>query len=300
MTARRIFVLCPPRIATGGPESLHLLVHELRRQGHDARMVYVPAAADATPREYADYRIAVAAAVEDAPENLVVVPEIWTWRLADFPASQKAIWWLSVDNHVATESPFDFSAPSSAAVRHLAGSEYAASFVRARGAADVAHLSSYVHERFAATPSEPRHDRVLYNPKKGVAIVERLRAALPELEWRAVENLSREEVAELMARSKVYVDFGHHPGRERLPREAALAGCCVVTGKKGSAGFDEDLAIPARYKLDDEPLAPIVGVIRDCVRDFAARQAEFADYRARVRGEKARFEDDVRRIFGGG
>ena len=301
----RVFVLCPPQIATGGPESLHLLVASLRQIGRDARMVYVPAIADATPREYSGYAVERAPAVEDAAENLLIVPEIWAWRLSHCRAVQKAIWWLSVDNHLATESLFDFAAADAASVSHLVGSAYAESFVRGQGATAVAQLSSHVHDRFhAPMPELPRADRVLYNPKKGSALVERLIKRAPELEWRALDGLSREEMVELMCRSKVYVDFGNHPGKERLPREAALAGCCVVTGRKGSAAFAADLPIAAGYKLDDrepvdgERLERMLAVIRACVREFASRQREFADYREHLRGERDRFARDLRRLFG--
>ena len=33
---------------------------------------------------------------------------------------------------------------------------------------------------------------------------------------------------------QVYIDFGHHPGQDRLPREAVQCGCVVITGTRGS------------------------------------------------------------------
>jgi hypothetical protein len=322
-----IFLLCPPRIATGGPESMHLLARELARIGHDARMTYVPADPDGTPADYAGYGVGTAAAVVDAPEHTVIVPEVWTWRLAQLRAVRKVVWWLSVDNYLEARSPFDFGAP----VVHLAGSAYARAFVEAQGGRRVAPLSSYVHASFGADAGGERADvggeradaggeradaggeradvggeradQVAYNPKKGLATVERLMAAAPDLAWTRLEGLSRAGVADALRRAKVYVDFGHHPGKERLPREAAAAGCCVITGMRGSAAFDEDVPIPPAYKFDDRaPLGPaavaaIADTIRVCVREYAARRADFAPYRAAVRAEQATFEAAVRALF---
>ncbi len=304
-TDSRVFVLCPPRVATGGPESLHLLVRELGRLGHDAAMAYLPPDSSGTPDEYASYGVPIAATVEDAAHNLLIVPEIWSWRLRHYPLIQKAVWWLSVDNYLATESLIDFGLANASGVCHLVASAYAEAFVRGRGATRVESLSGYVHQRFLAlTPTGERDDVVAFNPKKGMAVIERLRRAAPDLAWRALDGLSRDQLIDVLCRAQVYVDFGHHPGKERLPREAALAGCCIVTGRRGSAAYDSDLAIAPRYKLDDSDplddarLTTMLEVIRDCVRQFATRQMDFAIYREGVRDEKRRFEESARRLFG--
>ena len=76
--------------------------------------------------------------------------------------------------------------------------------------------------------------------------------AFPNLHWKAIENMSTEEVAELLNRSKVYIDFGNHPGKDRFPREAAISGCCIITGQRGAAANDIDVMIPRSYKFPDK------------------------------------------------
>ena len=66
--------------------------------------------------------------------------------------------------------------------------------------------------------------------------------------------MSRAEVRKALCTVKVYADFGSHPGRDRMPREAALCGACVLTNRRGSANFAEDVPLPTLYKLDqDDP-----------------------------------------------
>jgi hypothetical protein len=66
-----------------------------------------------------------------------------------------------------------------------------------------------------------------------------------------IRNMMREDVINLLKEAKVYIDFGHFPGPERIPIEAAVLGYCVITGKRGYAGFYEDVSIPNEYKLED-------------------------------------------------
>jgi hypothetical protein len=48
----------------------------------------------------------------------------------------------------------------------------------------------------------------------------------------------------------MYVDFGHHPGMDRIPREAAACGCLVLVGERGSASYFKDVPLTAEYKID--------------------------------------------------
>ena len=48
----------------------------------------------------------------------------------------------------------------------------------------------------------------------------------------------------------IYIDFGHHPDKERLPREAAIHGCIVITGLCGSAANSQDVPLPNYLKLN--------------------------------------------------
>jgi hypothetical protein len=299
----RVFILCPSRLATGGPESLHLLGHELGRLGHDARMCYLPKREHPTPLAYRDYHIARADEVVDDPAHLLIVSEIWTQRLRPFARIQKAIWWLSVDNYLlaARRNPFDFT---SERVIHLVASDYARRFLCERGVTSPLECSSYVHRRFVSAGNGPRAPRVLFNPKKPSPLLDAVRAAAPDLSFAAIEGLDREGLADLFGSSRVYVDFGPHPGKERLPREAALAGCCVVTGRRGSADGEVDVPIPSRYKFDDRGalgsalVADVANTLRACVSQYDERIGDFASYRDHVLAEKDRFERAVAAIFG--
>lgn len=142
---------------------------------------------------------------------------------------------------------------------------------------------------------DPRQDIVAYNPKKGLAFTQQLMAAAPDITWAPIEHMTAEEVHALLCRAKCYIDFGNHPGQDRIPREAAAAGCCVITDRRGSAANDMDVPIPTTYKFDDVPQAipAILSCIRDCLADYEGHTRDFDSYRAMIAGQKERFRRDV-------
>jgi hypothetical protein len=114
-----------------------------------------------------------------------------------------------------------------------------------------------------------------------------------------ISNMTRGEVIKTLLRAKVYIDFGHFPGPERIPKEAAILGCCVITGKRGSAAFFEDVPIPDEYKFEDreENIPKIIEKIRDCFENFEERYKDFDNYRQVIKNEPQKFVEDLRRIF---
>lgn len=101
-----------------------------------------------------------------------------------------------------------------------------------------------------------------------------------------------------MERAKVYIDFGSHPGKDRIPREAALSGCVVITGKRGAAANDIDINIPAEFKFDIESTCgDIIKKIRDVFENFEENYRKQKNYRARILDDKPRFAREVAAAF---
>ena len=120
-----------------------------------------------------------------------------------------------------------------------------------------------------------------------------------ELKWTPIENMTSDEVADLCKKSKVYIDFGNHPGKDRFPREAAISGCCVITGNKGSAKYKEDVRIDNNYKFDDieKNIPKIINEIKKCLEHYEIETLKFEDYRRYIESEEKIFEKDIVGIF---
>ena len=87
------------------------------------------------------------------------------------------------------------------------------------------------------------------------------------------------EVTELLMKSKIYIDFGHHPGMDRLPREAALAGCIVVTNKEGAANFRSDVPIGEEWKVRKFDVDAVHELLKKGLGEYEGKAAEFGAYR---------------------
>lgn len=326
-----IYVLCPANVKTGGTELLHQLVKELNNLGKDAHITYmeVPETGEVMNKAFSGYVLDYLTEMDivDCRENILVVPEIYCQRIEKYPLIKKYIWWLSVDNYLMHNSFADRkrlcgiksaikavvfgklqdkTSLVQTATHHLCQSRYAIEYVKSIGvsADKIAYLSDYVNDVYLTNSESQKQitkkDVILYNPKKGAAFTKKIMEAAPELNWVPLINMSTEEVQQRMQTSKVYIDFGNHPGKDRIPREAAISGCIVITGKRGSAKYYEDVRIPEKYKFDEATVAvsDIVGRIRECLADYEVCNRDFEDYRMYILGEKAQFAQDVKKIFG--
>lgn len=297
-----IYILCPSKSVSGGPESLHQLVHALKTLELDARLMYRPEVVNPTPPEYSSYSIAIAKSFDTRKENILIIPEVWSHLNLSVPL-QTAIWWLSVANAPGKgeKTLFDFSSAKTYRTVHLAGSAYANDFLNKNGARKICSLPSgpvnVIHSTY--NNDHQKENIVLYNAKKGKDITNQLVLTAPDITWIPIEKLTAPEVSHLMSKSKVYIDFGHHPGKERMPREAARHDCCVIVGKKGSASFYNDVPIPEEYKHDVEPLnvAFIVQQIRDCLNNYAKRIKDFENYKKIIAKEPEVFLERIKKVF---
>jgi len=186
---------------------------------------------------------------------------------------------------------------------HFVQSYYALNYLKVKGINEskIYYLSDYLNMAFLKiqTDLSKKENIVAYNPKKGYVFTQKIISYAKDIKFIPLVNMTREEVIKTLQRAKVYIDFGNHPGKDRIPREAAILGCCVITGKRGSAGFFEDIPIPDAYKFDDkeENIPRIVEKIKDCFENFEERHKDFEYYRNVIRNGPQKFVEDLKQIF---
>jgi hypothetical protein len=320
----RIYVICPGGAVSGGPELLHQLVHQLNACGRDAFITYVPAdRAWDTPAPYARYGCPVARYASDEIGVAVVVPETSTRVLRTFRRATHVVWWLSVDNYrgrleygpagwkVLLRRTFLSDIPSPRLTVHLFQSAYAREFVGQRFGTSGQMLSDYLAAEFLTGENIPaavrvasvgRRKAVAYNPSKGMAFTTALMRANPTIEFVPLRGMTREQVRSTLETCAVYVDFGHHPGKDRIPREAAMCGAVVIVGRNGSACYAEDVPISDCYKIRPSLTAvrEAGALIEQIFAAYPEHYAAQAPYRDAIAQEPERFRVQVRTIFGVG
>lgn len=336
---KNIYVICAAYYKTGGTEVLHQLVYHINRLGGNAYIAYirlyeVPSLCNPAFTDYVEGHIIEVGEIEDEEENAIVIPEGYPEYNKNFTRADKLLWWLSVDNF---EGIFDFDDKAIDEVHrefketiklHLTQSEYAHKYLIKKGVPEskILHLGDYLNDVYFATTSKggsteeadkhltedpvagsvqdsannlKREDIVVYNPKKGIESTKNIIEADPSLTYVPLENMTSEEARDLMCRAKVYIDFGNHPGKDRIPREAAMCGCIVITGRHGSADNDIDIRIPDKYKLKEGEVsaAEAAGFIKDCINTYETKVKDFDSYRRYIEQEKEEFISDIRRAF---
>lgn len=316
----RVYIVAPAALATGGPELLHQLAHKLQNRGINVSMFYLPTNHSAPVHNvYRRYGVDYVRSIEDQHENLLVVPETMTDFLLDYQQIRKSVWWLSIDNYfveqdtrygkfnrwllskLGSQRYLGFNRKLKQIDYHFYQSEYAKRTLEKLGIENLAPLSDYLSQEFLQieTDLSEKQNIVAYNPKKGRRFTKKIIKKSPDIEFVPIVNMNRDEVVALLQRAKVYIDFGHHPGKDRIPREAAMLGCCVITSRKGSARFDEDVPISDDYKFRDSVtgIAAIAQKIRQCFEHFVERHKDFDRYRAIVRSQETVFDQEVQNIF---
>lgn len=296
-------LLCPANLATGGTQLLHQLAAELNKHdGVNATMVYVTQnreyADDPVPDEYKCYglpykinRVFVANYVK----NYVIFPEIYVDFIYNeaFVNCTKIIYWESVDNYFAHSTVESFHKIPRDTIC-LSQSEYATEFLSIAGFTNILPVSDYIDQDYLTEDigAYEREDIVLYNPKKDLGLVRILRAVMPETKFIPLINMTKAEMIDTMRKAKLYIDFGNHPGKDRIPREAAACGCCLLVGKIGSAAYYGDMDIP-RYCKCDFDFAEAKSRIEFLLSTYSNRIDEFKEYRREIFKERSRFEREV-------
>ena len=151
----------------------------------------------------------------------------------------------------------------------------------------------------ASVPTDRRKRVVCFNPKKSGDLARELAVSMADVDFMPIENMSRQQVVETLGESAVYLDLGSHPGKDRIPREAALAGAVVVVAMRGSAAFHADVPLPLEHKVpfDENVVASARDSVAAVLADLEHASALQDPYRAVISREKTVFDAQVRAVF---
>jgi hypothetical protein len=313
-----IYMLCPPQTETGGPEACHQLIGEMQKLNIQANLVYykkkktlfnlkgrldqfvkgstilTPVCHAPMPKAYEGYGAHFTNQIVDSEKNLLILPENQLHMAHIGKRIKKGVWWLSVDNALMAIARLGNIPSLRSGVLHYYQSELL-------GLENSFSLSDYISERIFSyvDKSIPREKFVAYNPKKGFEFTKKIIQIFPDVRFVPLIDMTKDQVCQTLKQASVYIDFGDHPGKDRIPREAALLGCCVITSKNGSARNGKDVPIPDEFKFikKEDNLEAIGKVINACIENYSSQVVKFENYRSTILREKETFVDEIRRTF---
>jgi hypothetical protein len=288
----KVYVNIPANEIAGGVESLYQLVDAINTNGGYACVIWDRSIPDPIPSKYSHYKIIHGDPVEDSPENWVIYPEVWTEKLNTYPNMKNAIWWLSVDNNHGKFQDF-----SNSSITHFYQSFYALNFLQKNGVEKYLPLFDYIHAKYTDSTYDisQKQNIVCYNPVKGLGITNQIKSLNPDINFTPIVGMEESQIIDLLKISKAYIDFGHHPGRDRIPRESAILGNCVITNSLGAAGFYNDIPVGKQYKTDN--VEEIGTSIRNCFENFESVIDEFSIYRSSIKNQKEQLHNLVKQYF---
>jgi hypothetical protein len=288
----KVYINIPERAVAGGVEALYQLADAINSIGKESIVVFDNNIPDPIPDKYSHYNVKYSTEIEDVPENWIIFAEVYTDKVYSLKNIKKAIWWLSVDNNQGKFQDF-----SNLNIHHFYQSYYALQYLLQNQAQYYLPLFDYISPKYidAKYDISKKQNIVCYNPVKGKYITDQIINANPDITFIPLAYMTEDQVIETLKQSKVYIDFGNHPGKDRIPREAAILGNCVITGFKGASMFYNDTPLDNNFKFED--ISEVGYVIRECFSNFEDNLKKFSLYRSIIQNQKEEFINQVKQIF---
>lgn len=335
----KIFLYCPPNLITGGPETHHAVIGTLNDNGADAYIFYndktarVPA-----PYKKYNVKVADKIVDEEDNLLIVAEPytdllfkykkikkAIMFLSVQYFIESrQKYVLDTYLKKH---KLPKIFKFPlfvyakckrwnmnskkidfKNGKYHFTANGEVNKHFLMSQGVAEdrIGYVCGPLNKEFLENISGTKSIKeniVAYNPKKGYEFTKKIISSYEvkysDTTFVPIEHMSPEQVHELLLKSKVYIDFGSHPGPERIPREAVISNCNIITSLNGSAKFEKDVPILEKFKFNcnDSCIKDIVELIHDMIIDYEKYQPFFETFKKKVLDQPKIFRENVLKNF---
>lgn len=302
-----IIHICPANFATGGTESIHQLVNALNKVDNvHAKILYVNWDRKDTPqpKEYFHYGCEYITEFPKDFKECVIFPEVYGNQAVE-PQYKDCIVgmnWAGVD-------VYDWNVPESQRgiylqrkdMIHIARSKYAVDYLTKKGLNPIEVACIVSDEFFEDYTEQPRWNTVLYNGTM-FKLTPFQRAVMDtctrryQIKFMPLAGYTRDRMLKLYRGSKLYIDFGEFSGRERIPREAVLCGCCVLTSKLGCAGYYEDVAIADEYKFADSELEQAVEKVVYILQHYKECRADFDSYRNSLKHDREVYQGQVKEL----
>ena len=114
-----------------------------------------------------------------------------------------------------------------------------------------------------------------------------------------LKNFSSKDIVKIFRKTKIYIDFGYHPGKDRMPREAILFDNCIISNLRGSAKNNNDIPISREFKFNEKygNIKKIIKKIDQIFSNHAKELKKFKKYKRIVLSEEKRFKNQLLKIF---
>jgi hypothetical protein len=333
-----IYIYCPGNVITGGIYSLHNLCARLIEIGYNACMYYHSVdEAIINHENIRSFAVPSVDFINDSPDHVLIVSETETLFLSRFHSIKKIVYWLALNSYfkkpvfrwpfsikmlrkaIQCRNYYGYSAGMLENIKrsaswwakandtiwqgdiiHMSNSHYVARCCQSKGIEKVYILHNPVREEHynGSALRVQKKPKIVFGPKTPMNLIWLCQIFLP-FEIVRLKYMLPQTVMEHMKEAMVFAEYGNYPGRDRMPREAALLGCVLCSNIRGSAGYYEDMPIPVKYKIADTVCnyPKIVKLLKHCIRNYTSAKDDFVDYVRSLQEERVNFRANVASVF---
>lgn len=304
------YYILSPWAETGGPEALHQLCSTLNEIGEEAFIYYYGNDYSQTHKnefvpKYSEYYLKSSDIDNinslDEEDNVVVVPEVFPVRLIENFQNCKVVFWrLSIFTHGQ-----QLNLPVFQNVYQGCQCDTQFKILKDSKLFDKSKyfmLSDYINQIYIMDEKripKNRKNQVLYNPRKGLKHTQSIINTLSGkgIDLIPITGMSNEQIRDLILQSKVYIDFGDHPGKDRMPRECASGGCVIITGTQRCGSNKKDIPIETKFEYnesnDSYDYQKVVEFILEVLDNYDIYFEQQKKYRSVIRKEKKTFIKEI-------
>lgn len=282
-TIENIVILCLDQLVSGGPEALCQLFQELQNAGFKTHMFWVAA-------DYSNIKIRYDFNVKtwyickqdftqgptvykqkyntktldlDLPldtSTLIIIPEIWGNLIPILKNAQIGFYWLSIDNfyYIGSENYrlqlFEKKSDPYNCI-HLSDAPWISKKLLDWGL--TSHLlEAPISSHYFSTPQTKNkfEKSIAYNPAKGAQLAASFISKYQKYQYIPLKGLDESGIINALDQAKIYIDFGHFPGKDRIPREALMRNCIIFIHNAGCATDYESFPLDNFFRFNDEDI----------------------------------------------
>lgn len=321
----KFVILCPHGVRTGGPEACYQLSDSMISNGFEAEIWLLSKVnieilrkscesnADLSKininveesknqiDEYRNYRMTPFRHLAEGESVVFIIPEVYLSLLPLFRNCKVVIWWLSVDNAFGALSQINLNLLRMPNMHHAVQSTYAKEFAAALGLetfdlSDYTRLDSFDSQAESNLTNRPF--KIALNAGKKVIfdldhLINLIKEQYPQAVAVKIAGMTRDQVNYEFSTSRVFIDIGNFPGKDRMAREALVRGTNVIVGASGSGHYYEDYPIPSVYRPKSHDLLSISQLAVHMLLNPKSHYNQFDTARSNVFNEKALFDQEV-------
>ena len=187
---------------------------------------------------------------------------------------------------------------------HMCASYYAFDYVSKKTSINVYKAIEPLSKKFLDRYNESKdceyikENIILYNPAKCDKIIKKLIKYDKKHRYIPLSGMSQDELIDMYKKAKLYIDFGPFPGAERMPKEAVLFDCCIITGRRGASDFYYDVPILEKYKFKNYKDYKKISILIDYIfENYEIVIADFELYKKTVINLESNFINSLKFIF---